>query len=168
MRGMARADFVTSLFLMVLGIGVVAESWRMPRYTEFASSVWSAPGVTPGLIGLVLAILGAVLFFRTRRSQPGEAPGEAASGGASWPQAAIALALCFGFAAILIGRIPFLLASFLFVMVFILLFDFIDNRDAYRDRLQSIRRLVTVVGVSGAAAWAISTIFQDLFFVRLP
>jgi hypothetical protein len=168
MRGMARADFVTSLFLMVLGIGVVAESWRMPRYTEFASSVWSAPGVTPGLIGVVLAILGAVLFFRSRRTHPAEAPGEAASGGASWPQAAVAFALCFGFAAILVGRIPFMVASFLFVVAFILLFDFLDNRDAYRDRLQLIRRVVTAAGVSGAAAWAISTIFQDVFFVRLP
>ena len=65
---MAKADFITSLVLIVLGIGVVVESWRMPRFTDQGTSIWSAPGVTPGMVGLVLAILGLALLFRSRQA----------------------------------------------------------------------------------------------------
>ena len=75
MRGMAKADFYTALFLMVLGIGVVEESWRMPRFADLGQSVWSSPGITPGMIGAVLAIMGAILFFRSRKELRASADG---------------------------------------------------------------------------------------------
>jgi len=170
MRGMARADFYTALFLMVFGIGVVEESWRMPRFTDLGQSVWSSPGITPGMIGIVLAVMGAILFLRSRR----EIRAARAEGGASgfdkagWARAGFALLLCLIFGIGLVGRIPFQLASFLFMLAFIVSFDSYDNRDAYRDRLRMMRRVIVAVVIAGVAAWAISKIFQDIFFVRLP
>ena len=54
------------------------------------------------------------------------------------------------------------------MLAFIVSFDFYDNREAYRDRLRMARRVVVAVVIAAAAAWAISKIFQDVFFVRLP
>ena len=170
MRGMARADFYTALFLMVLGIGVAEESWRMPRFADLGQSVWSSPGITPGMVGVVVAVMGAVLFFRSRKElQASKAEGDATGvGRAGWVRAGYTLLLCFIFGIGLVGRIPFQLASFLFMLAFIVSFDFHDNRDAYRDRLRMARRVIVAVVIAGVAAWAISKIFQDVFFVRLP
>ena len=169
MRGMAKADFYTALVLMVLGIGIVEESWRMPRFSDLGQSIWSSPGITPGMIGLVLAAMGAVLFLRSRAVLRATPEGE--GGGfdkAAWARTGFTLLLCLAFGVGLVGRIPFQLASFLFMVVFIISFDFHDNRDAYRDRLRMVRRVVVAVVIAGAAAWGISKIFQDIFFVRLP
>ncbi len=170
MRGMAKADFYTALVLMVFGIGVAEELWRMPRFTDLGQNIWSSPGVTPAMIGAVLAIMGAILFFRSRK----EIRAARAEGGASgfdtagWARTGFTLLLCFVFGLGLIGRVPFQLASFLFMLAFIVSFDFYDNRDAYRDRLRMARRVIVAVVIAGVAAWAISKIFQDIFFVRLP
>ena len=167
---MARADFYTALFLMVLGIGVVEESWRMPRFADLGQSVWSSPGITPGMIGIVLAVMGAILFFRSRKElRAARAEGDASGvDKAGWARAGYTLLLCLIFGIGLVGRIPFQLASFLFMLAFIVSFDFYDNRDAYRDRLRMARRIIVAVVIAGVAAWAISKIFQDVFFVRLP
>jgi hypothetical protein len=170
MRGMAKADFYTALVLMVLGIGIVEESWRMPRFTDLGQSVWSSPGITPGMIGAVLAIMGAVLFLRSRK----EIRAARAEGGGSgfdkagWARAGYTLLLSLIYGIGLIGRVPFQLASFLFMLAFIVSFDYYDNRDAYRDRLRMLRRVAIAVVIAGIAAWAISKVFQDIFFVRLP
>ena len=166
---MAKADFITSLVLMVLGIGVVVESWRMPRFTDQGTSIWSAPGVTPGMVGLVLAILGLALLFRSRQAAAaGSTEAEAAPAPSSWPQAIAAFVLCFGFAGILVGRVPFMLAAFLFAAAFILYFDYRDNREAFADRKRLALRIGLALAVAAVASWGISTIFQDMFFVRLP
>jgi hypothetical protein len=169
MRGMAKADFYTALFLMVLGIAVVEESWRMPRFADLGSSIWSAPGTTPGMVGAVLAIMGAILFFRSRREmRAATAGGGAGFDKSGWTRAGYTLLLCLVYGIGLIGRIPFQLASFLFMLAFIVSFDFYDNRDAYRDRLRMLRRIAVAAAIAGVAAWTISKIFQDVFFVRLP
>ncbi len=169
MRGMAKADFYTALFLMVLGIGVVEESWRMPRFADLGSSVWSSPGITPGMVGVVLAAMGAILFFRSRQEMRAKPEGDTTGvDRASWIRAGYTLVLCLIYGIGLVGRIPFQLASFLFMLAFIVSFDFYDNRDAYRDRLRLLRRLVAAAVIAAVAAWAISKVFQDIFFVRLP
>lgn len=166
---MAKADFITSLLLIILGIGVVVESWRMPRFTDQGTSIWSAPGITPGMVGIVLAVLGAALLFRSRQAAaagPDETSAPAAP--SSWIQAGAAFALCFGFAGILVGRVPFMLAAFLFAATFILYFDFRDNRDAFADRKRLALRILLALVVAAVASVGISLIFQDMFFVRLP
>ena len=64
---MARADFLFSLVLIALGLFVTVESWRMPRLAELGIEPWSVPGLVPGLIGVILLALGAVLCGRSVR-----------------------------------------------------------------------------------------------------
>ena len=196
----ARADAVTGVVLVVLGAAVAVESWRMPRMAEFGSSVWSGPGVVPGMIGLALAAMGAVLFLRAR---PGlsRARGAAPEPGAT-RRVLVTFGLCTGFAAGLVGLVPFAIAAFAFVLAFIALFDREDRRvelgsganavgDADGDAREAdgrapddgagapvgpgrfgpestARRLALAVAIAAAASFAITSVFEDVFFVRLP
>ena len=59
---MPRADFLFSLLLIALGLAAAVEAWRMPRFENLGVHPMTAPGLTPGLLGIVVAILGAVLM----------------------------------------------------------------------------------------------------------
>ena len=45
--GMAKADFITGLVLIVFGALVVEESWRMPRLEYLGVHPLSVPGSCP-------------------------------------------------------------------------------------------------------------------------
>ena len=102
-----RADAWTGIFFIIFGLLITFESWRMPRMEEFGSSIWSAPGVVPGMIGLSLTTM---LFDREDR----RVEGKALSGRALAKRAALAFV------------------------------------------------------ISAVAAWSITTVFEDVFYVRLP
>ena len=65
---MVKADFVTGLVLIALGIATVVASLRMPRFEELEINPYTAPGLVPGALGLVILILGAALFVRAARA----------------------------------------------------------------------------------------------------
>ena len=64
---MDKADLVTSLLLIGLGLGAVIESWRMPRLEELAVNPYTVPGIVPGLLGAIIVLLGAILLARALR-----------------------------------------------------------------------------------------------------
>ena len=167
--GPTRADAIAGLIFVILGALIAIESWRMPRMEQFGSSIWSAPGVVPGMIGIALAVMGIALFARSRTAlAEGPSGIEAEQGG--WRRVAITLFLCLVFAGGLIGLIPFALAAFLFIAAFALYFDLADRRvagDPPADRALMIRVLVSLT-IAAVGAFAITTIFQDIFLVRLP
>ena len=73
-----RADFWFGLGLVVFGLAVAVESWRMPRLAELNVHPMTAPGLVPGLLGVVLFGLGGILFLRAARAggwRFGAAPG---------------------------------------------------------------------------------------------
>ena len=128
---MVRADLVTSVVLLVLGVATMVESWRMPRFEEVGADVWSSPGVVPGLLGVALTLMAAILFLRSvvALRRPAEGPaGPAAEGG--WGRAALAAGLCILYALGLVGRMPFWLATFLFVLAFVTIFDLTRRAEA--------------------------------------
>ena len=63
-RTMVKADFVTGLIFFALGVAVVVESLRMPRFEELDVNPYTAPGLVPGILGAIILMLGAVLFVR--------------------------------------------------------------------------------------------------------
>jgi len=159
---MQRADYYTSIVLMVLGIAVAEESWRMPRYTDVASDIWSAPGMVPGLLGIGLFIMAAILFLRSR----GEAaPAEGGAGEAGWhKRIALVVGLCILYAGGLIGRLPFWLATFIFVFGFIVLFEMLEPEA----RSRWPRHVLGAVVIAALTSGIVSYVFANLFFVRLP
>ena len=157
-----RADFWFSIAITVLGLGVVAESLRMPRLENLGVHPMSAPGLTPGLIGAVLAGLGIALFLRSLRARalaaPAAAPARSEAGGGR--RLLIALALCLFYATILLGRVPFWLATALFVFTFVLTFTWQQRKAA--------RLVVMAASLAIAVSAAVTLLFEQVFLVRLP
>jgi putative tricarboxylic transport membrane protein len=166
-----RADLWFALLLTALAIVVVVESWRMPRLGHLGVHPMSAPGLTPGLIGLVLAGLGLALLVRSLRERAAArraadrdaAEGRSAAASelpATWPRALLALALCLVYAPGMLGRLPFMWATGLFVFAFIAAFSF--------ERARPWRTLAGAAVMALAVAVSVNLLFQELFLVRLP
>lgn len=61
---MPRSDLGASIVLIIFGAAVAFESWRMPRFESIGGSIYSAPGLVPGILGLIIAFLGAIMLVR--------------------------------------------------------------------------------------------------------
>jgi hypothetical protein len=153
-----RIDRLFGLGWIVLGLGIVAESWRMDRLEQQHINPWTVPGLVPGLLGAVLALFGIVLMLR--RPVPAEDTGPLEG----W-RAALAVALCVGFAGGLVGSgLPFWAAAFLFVFAAITLFEWPDRAAEGTLAAGALRAVLVAAG----AAAVITLIFQEVFLVRLP
>ena len=129
----------------------------MPRLADLGVHPMSAPGLTPGVLGLVLACLGLVLLVQSARSPAPNA--EEGGGEGGWGRLAVTLAFCFAYAAVLLGRVPFWLATALFVGVFVLTFTFGRSK---------ARALGMAAALAVATAASVTFLFQQVFLVQLP
>ena len=164
---MVKADFVTGLVLIALGIATVVESLRMPRFEDLNIEPYTVPGLVPGALGAVVLLLGAVLFLRAARAG-GWRLGAGGATRRTWSadpgsrRLALSVALCLGYAGLLVGRVPFWLATFGFVLAFVILFEW-PLATAPGER---VRRLL--IALVYALAVAVTLVFQEVFLVRLP
>ena len=164
---MDKADLVTSLLLIGLGLGAVIESWRMPRLEELAINPYTVPGIVPGLLGAIIVLLGVILLVRSMRRG-----GLRLGAGGAWDllrresarRLYLSLALTFGYAAGLVGKVSYWLATVLFVFLFITLFEW-KNTSAPG---QHVKAIGIALGQALVVAAAVTVVFQYLFLVRLP
>lgn len=167
-RPLARADLVTGLVLLALGLATAVESYRMPRLEERAIDPWTAPGIVPGMLGVIIAVLGIVLALRsvaagafTLNFDTGDDPAEVrAARFRFW----LCLGLCLIYAIGLVGRVPFWLATALFVFAFIAAFEWKGSDDR---RARAIK-LAIAAAIAAATAIVVPFLFETLFLVRLP
>jgi hypothetical protein len=121
----------------------------MDRLERHGAALYTAPGLVPGLLGLVILVLGLVLALRKREAQPATPMGVS--------NTPLVLVLCLGYAIGLIGRVPFWLATFTFVTAFIALFEY------------PVRRRMALAPVYGVVTSLLVTyLFENVFLVRLP
>ena len=168
-----RADLVSALLWMLLGGAIAVAAWRMDRLAHRHINPYEIPGLVPGMLGAGLLLLGMLLAVRaTARGalKPGAAPAAASaaespqSGG--WVRLALVLASMLFYALVLVGRgLPFWFSTAAFIAAFIFFFD--------RERQSALGRgtarqglLALACGITASAA--ITFVFQELFFVRLP
>jgi putative tricarboxylic transport membrane protein len=69
-----------------------------------------------------------------------------------------------GYAGILVSRIPFELATFLFILAFILTFELWDERL----RARWLRQATIAVAIAASISFGISYVFREIFLIRLP
>lgn len=152
-------------FWVALGLVIVFESWRMPRLEEQGINPYTAPGLVPGLLGIILATLGVALAFRRAPLAAGPAL-EGQGGGVAEPwRIGLAFLLCLGFGGVALGNgPPFWLAAGLFLFLAIILFEWPEHRAAGTLRYGVTRAALVATG--GAAA--VTFVFQEVFLVRLP
>jgi hypothetical protein len=144
---------------VAFGAAVLAASWRMDRLENLHINPWSAPGLMPGILGLLMMLFGAALALR----RPG---GEGTQdGGLSRRRTGLALALCFLFAGGLLGHgLPFWLTAAAFMFLAIVAFRVMDAEP----RLPLWRVCLSSAAVSLVAALVIGFLFESVFLVRLP
>ena len=69
-RRKAQADVVFGAMLFVLAVALIAGAWNMDRLELRQIHPLSAPGLTPGLLGLALAVASLMLVSRPRGVLP--------------------------------------------------------------------------------------------------
>ena len=161
----ARADFLTGLLLVALGVGALVSSLDMPRFEERQINPYTVPGLVPGVIATVIILLGALLSLRAWREQgaPTRSGGRSPdSAGRFWQT----LTLTLVYAAGLVGRLPFWLATALFVFAFVALFEWQADRTLPRG--QRLRALGFAAVYGGVVSAVVTWVFQDVFLIRLP
>ncbi len=149
----AAPDFLAGAFLALLSLYVLASSYRMPH---FSGSGWlGSPGLTPGLIALILLVLSIALMVRARSFRLPLGP---------WSprieslRAAACFAMIFVYIAVTpwIGYVP---------ATFGLLFAF---QTAFAKRLTVRYVLVWSIGLSALITALLWYVFGEIFFVPLP
>jgi hypothetical protein len=158
-------DLVTGIFWLLLAISIIVAAWQMDRLTHLQTTIYTIPGLMPGLLGGVIAIASTTLILRALRA--------GALAQARWPSVDLAdhwrliavLVLCLVYAVGMVGHgVIFWLASAIFVAVFVFTFQFPDRR-----RDGTLLRGALVAGTVGLiSGLVIHYAFQDLFLVRLP
>jgi len=156
-----------------IGVGaiIVFASWRMDRLTQQGAELFTAPGLWPGVIGLVIALLGGVLAWRSlqrARIAGWHAAEEDDTVYAPTSQFTLAAAMFFAYALLLVGHgLPFWLGTALFVTAYVFVFRRADRLAGARSgTTRGDIVLAVVCGVTTAIV--VSLVFEKLFFVKLP
>jgi Ca2+/Na+ antiporter len=159
-----RGDLLGAGVFAAAGAAILIASLRMDRLTERGIEAWSAPGLTPGVIGALMIVLSLVLGWQALRAPAQGAEDEAIDPG-TLRQGLLALVLCVAFAGITLGHgTPFVVEGAIFIFVFIALFSWREWRAAGRVARGLLQAAAVAVGASVFISW----LFESVFLVRLP
>jgi putative tricarboxylic transport membrane protein len=157
-----RADLVTAAVLFALGVAIIQQAWQMPRFVEQSGTGLTAPGIVPGFYGAMIALLSGVLGLRALRrgGWAVRAPRRAANGDARQLLTAAVLGVLY--AGVLVGRVPFWLASALFVFAFTAAFEW------HHGPARRARRVAEAAAIALGTGLVVTLVFEKLFLLRLP
>lgn len=155
----ARSDLRGGVGWMVFGLVIAVAAWRMERFESMGATLYTAPGLIPGLFGALLVLLGGALVWRGWRGivpagESAEGPGPLLNRRIGWM-----LLLALGYAALAVGRLPFWLATAAFVAAFCALFS---------EQPDLRRRLAASLLAGVLTAVIVVLVFERVFLVRLP
>lgn len=165
----ARVDLITAAILFAFALTVIALAWQMPTFTDRGGDPYTAPGIVPGVYGVVIAILAGALAFRALKAgalgpDGGRRAATESTGAYSNTRLGIVLGLALLFTVGLIGRIPFWAAAAVFITAFIAIFEW----DGAAPQKLKARRLIVAALIGVIGGLAIQFVFRDIFLVRLP
>jgi TRAP-type C4-dicarboxylate transport system permease large subunit len=128
-ENMPKADFVVSILLMGFGVWIVLHSLQMPRFKELDADPLSVPGIVPGILGTVIFLLSLVVFIRslTRRGYRLGLNRQTLKNffkETSSQRMLLTIFICIVYGSFMVGSINYYPATFIFVLVFIILFQF--------------------------------------------
>tara|TARA_R110002020_G_scaffold192728_3_gene392913 strand:+ start:93 stop:650 length:558 start_codon:yes stop_codon:yes gene_type:complete len=163
---MIKADLLAGLFFIVLSVATLVASWNMDRLTARRINPLTVPGLVPGILSAALLVCGLILAIRSVRTS---APGgwhdlRQAIVSTAAQRAGAVLLLTLAYALVLVGLLPFWLATGLFVFVFIMVFE--TWLAAPRQPL--LQTMPWAFGLAVATATLVTLVFERLFLVRLP
>jgi hypothetical protein len=159
-----KADLAAGLALLALGAATIVGGLAMDRLEARNIHPASIPGLVPTALGIALVAAAGALTLRALARLRRENAGAEGRGELSWRGLGIALLLTVGYAVGLVGRIPYELATGLFVFLFIAVFEWQPGALPRRRLI----RLGTALLQAVLVAWIVSTVFETVFLVRLP
>ena len=166
---MKKADYLTGLALILLSVYVLVESWRMPRLEHLQVHPLSVPGIVPAFLAVVLLVCGLILVGRSVKTG-GHRLGwtrESMKRIFSDPgiqRLQLTTVLTIAYAGILVGRIPYWLATGLFIFAFVMIFEWRSGMPVKeRSRIGLVAAILAIVVTA-----AVSYTFERLFLVTLP
>jgi hypothetical protein len=168
-RNMPRADFITSIGLIAFGIAVLVLSIQMPRFEDQGVNRFSVPGIVPGFLGSIVAVLGLVLFVRSiiRKGYRLGLDGAAVSRffkAEMTKRFALTILVSVAYGWGLIGRINYEIATAIYIFAFIVIFDVKWRRGIKTQWKKILIAAIIAVLVGGV----VGTTFRRLFLVNLP
>lgn len=161
-----RADLITAVVLIALGLAVAYMSWNMDRLYVRRIHPATIPGLVPFILGVALTLCGGLLGWRSWKLDTKEGGVALMNLVLSWQSVRVAsvLVLALVYTLGLVGRMPFWLASSLFIFTFIVLFETVlADRPA-----NLLRTAIWGVIVAFVAGLGINYVFGQIFLVRLP
>jgi hypothetical protein len=167
-KSMVKADFVTSVILIAMGIAILVLSIQMPTMADRNQSVYSAPGVVPGFIGLMITILSFAMLLRSLKKKAlaefreGIIP-KGSLGQESTKRILTTIVLCLLYAFFL-GKLWFGIPTFAFIFVFIIIFEY----DRKKPLSTQVKKLLIAALIAVITTAAVMLVFQKLFLVNLP
>ncbi|SIN88016.1 tripartite tricarboxylate transporter TctB family protein [Vannielia litorea] len=159
---MALADRLTAILLFLLGLALLAGGYTMDRLEIRQIHPASIPGLVPMILGVLLSLCAALLFWTSVKTD--ERNAALVLSGGSWARLGITTTICTVYALGLVGWLPYFWATFVFTTCFTLVFSF---------PVEGARR-AQVISLAGALALGFgvalgsSLLFEKLFLVRLP
>ncbi|MEJ7931840.1 tripartite tricarboxylate transporter TctB family protein [Ramlibacter sp. AN1015] len=167
-----RSDLLGALVWVAFGGAIALAAWRMDRLENLHINTYEVPGLVPGLLGCMLAVLGVLLALRAlrrgalRRAESVTQPRAGAAGGAGRATMALVLATMLVYALVMVGHgLPFWLSTLVFVTGFILLFD--RARQSALGR-PAWKQVALALAMGAATSAVVSLGFEHVFYVRLP
>ena len=164
-RKLLRADAATGATLSALGAAALVASLAMPTFEERNADPLTAPGIFPAFVSIVLLILGLRMLLRSlaRLKEDSAKSLEPSDGtGIAWKTLLTGFSLMLATVALL-GVIPFKILVSAFCLAFAGVF--LIGRGSARPGPARLAAIGFVVVLSG---YVIPTLFERVFFIRLP
>lgn len=159
---MTLADRLTAIVFAALGLSMAVGGYRMDRLEIRQIHPGSIPGLVPMILGVLLVICAAMLWREAARAGPDT--GEPVLSDGSWLRLGLTAGTCLIYALVLVGFLPFVWSTGLFVFTFAAIFSWPGSGDV----------VALVKALAGAAILAVATaigtalLFAEVFLVRLP
>jgi len=168
-ENMPKADFVVSLLLMGFGVWIVIHSFQMPRFEELGANPFSVPGIVPAILGTIIFILSFIVFIRslTRKGYRLGLNRTSLTGffrNVSMQRMLLTILICIVYGIVLVGRINYYLATFVFVLVFLILFQYRPSEGFPAQRKKLVLSFIQALLTAGI----VGAVFRYLFLVDLP
>lgn len=161
-----RREWVNAGGWAAAGVIILVASWRLDRLDKLNINPWSAPGLTPGVVGALIILVALALAVQAWREPPSAAAedGQPSAAGTG-RRSLVAAVLCVLFAGYALGRgLPFVVEGALFILVFTSVFSY----SIWRAEGRVARALMQTLAVAVGASLFISWLFESVFLVRLP
>lgn len=162
----ARADLLTAIVLVVLGLAIFYLSWTMPRLEARRVHPATIPGLVPMFLSAGLVICGALLAWRSARidSAGGWRGLLAVFGTRETQRVLVVLALALIHTLVLVGWLPFWAAAMTFIFAFIMVFEtWLADTPG-----NPVSTLLWAIGIAVLGGGGIYYVFERIFLVRLP